>query len=539
MTIERENINSAYVKKATIVIAVFTVVAKILGLVRDAVFSNQFGTGPIIDAYFAAFRLPDFIFNLLILGTFSVAFIPVFSEYLIKDRKRAFDLASSILNFTLIAILVLCLIGLLLINQLVTVIAPGLEGETRELTKMFTEIFLLSPIFLTASSIISSILNSEKRFALVSLAPVIYNLSIIFGVVYLYPKLGPSGLAWGVVLGAMLHLVTQLPELVSIKFKYRLIMDYKDAAFKKFWKLYWPRIFSMGTNQVTLLIATFFGSYLATGALSAFYYANNLQSVFLSVFAVSFATAVFPLLSDLFNKGDEDGFKDVIAKTTNQILFFIIPLSTLMLILRAQIVRLVLGIGAGTSFSFEDTRLVSLNLGLFVVSLFAQALIPLFNRAFYARHNTMTPMVIGLITIAINIVTTYVGVKEFGVPGMVLAFSFSSVVNLIILLMHLHYKVGSLRDDYLIINLLKIVIASICGAVTTYIMLYVVAPLVDMQTYWGVLIQGASSGIIGVTVYLFAGMLLKIDESNNIMRLIKSAFLKSTKPISTFFSTWS
>ncbi len=526
------------VGKATLIIAVFTILTKILGLVRVAVFSNKFGTNEIVDAYFAAFRLPDFIFNLLILGTFSVAFIPVFSELLGKDRKRAHEFASSILNVTLLMILVLVGIGFIFLDPLVTALAPGLHGETRELTKLFTKIFLLSPIFLTLSSIVSSMLNTERKFAMVAAAPVIYNLSIIFGVVVLYPHMGPSGLGWGVALGAILHLLVQLPGLKGTGFKYSFSLAHKDAAFRRFWKLYWPRILSMGTNQVTLLIVTFFGSFLGTGALSAFYYADTLQSVFLSVFAISFATAVFPLISDLFNKGDEEGFKDAIAKTTNRILFFIIPISTLMLVLRAQIVRLVLGGGAGTSFDFEATRLVSLNLGLFVVSLFAQALIPLYARAFYARHNTKIPMVIGFVTILTNIVVTYFAVQKFGVPGMVFAFSATSILELLLLMMQLHHKIGSLRDDYLMLNTMKIVIASLCGAIIAYLSLYIVAPMVNMQTYWGILIQGSTSAIIGVAVYLLASFLIKVDESDHTVKLLKSAVTKSTKAFSIITSLW-
>jgi putative peptidoglycan lipid II flippase len=539
-----ENTSSAYspayaVRRATIIIAVFSIVAKILGLARDAVFSNKFGTSEIMDAYFAAFRLPDFIFNLLILGTFSVAFIPVFSDYLIKDRKKAYELASGILNVTMAMILALTILGYLFLHPLVDLIAPGLEGETKKLAIIFTKIFLLSPIFLTISSIVSSILNAEKKFALVAAAPVIYNLGLILGATVFYDSMGPSGLAWGVVLGAILHLLIQIPGLRKAGFKYSLATAYQDPAFVKFWKLYWPRILSMGTSQITLLIATFFGSFQATGALASFYFANNLQSVFLSIFAISFAIAVFPLLSDLYNKQDSEGFKDVLAKTTNQILFFIIPLSTLMLVLRAQLVRLVYGIGAGTSFDFEATSLVSLNLGLFAASLFAQALIPLFSRAFYARHDTITPMVIGGLTIVVNIVLTYFAVIKFGIPGMVLAFSASSIFNLILLMMELHHKIGSLRDDYLMINTLKIVISSVAAGTVSYITLYLVAPMVNMQTYWGILIQGASSAIIGICAFLFFSWLLKVDESDHVVKLLKSAVVKSAKPFTFITNFWS
>lgn len=522
--------NQKYIGRATIIIAAFSVLAKVLGLARDAVFSYQFGTSPVIDAYFAAFRVPDFVFNLLILGTFSVAFIPIFSEQLLKDKQKADQLASSIINVTLGMMLALIIIAYIFINPLTRVIAPGFASESFELTKSFTQIFLLSPLFLTLSSIVSSMLNTYKRFALVSFSPVVYNVSIILGAILFYPRIGPVGLAWGVVLGSFLHFAIQVPQLIKIGFKYAFRVDFQNPLFIKFWKLYWPRIFSMGTNQITLLFATYFGSYLASGSLSAFYYANNLQAVFLSVFAISAALAVFPLLSDLYNQKDVESFKDVLAKTTVQVLFFIIPLSVLMLIMRAQFVRLILGIGSNTNFNFSDTRLVSLTLGLFVVSLFAQALIPLFTRAFYARQNTAVPVMIGLFTIVINLVSTYYFGRQYGIPGMAIAFSLSTVINLILLLMELHRQIGNLRDEYLIINSIKILISSLIGGAVCYVSLYAIAPLVNMNTYLGVFTQAAGSGLAGAGTFLVVAWIFKLNEAHHLIKLLKTTTNKIAKP---------
>lgn len=521
---------------ATVIIAVFSLLAKILGLVRDAVFSHQFGAGVMIDAYFAAFRIPDFIYNLLVLGTFSVAFIPVFSEYLLKDKKDANRLASSIINVTLLLMLVLTGLAFVFINPLMRIIAPGFQGQAYDLTKLFTQIFLLSPIFLTLSSIVSSMLNTYKRFALVAVAPVVYNLSIIVGVLWLYPRMGPIGLALGVVLGAFLHFIIQVPQIFRLGFRYSIKIVSSDYGFRKFWKLYWPRIFSMGTGQVTSLVVSIFGSFLGTGALAAFYYANNLQSVFLSIFAVSFAIAIFPILSDLFNQKDQNGFKDVLAKTTVQILFFMIPLSILMLVLRAQIVRLVLGIGQGTHFTFSDTRIVAQALGLFSVSLFAQALIPLFTRAFYALQNTIIPVVIGFITIIVNIIATYYLTAKFGVAGMAISFSLTSVVNLLLLIIQLHYKLGSIHDEYLIISCLKIIISALLGGAGAFVSLYIVAPWVNMYTYWGVLIQAVSAGIIGVGIYLGISWTLGLPESHNLIKLMRTTGSKIGKPFNMIWN---
>ncbi|MBI2607680.1 MAG: murein biosynthesis integral membrane protein MurJ [Candidatus Doudnabacteria bacterium] len=531
------NTKSDSLTKATVIIAVFSLLAKFSGLIRDAVFSNRFGTSVLIDAYFAAFRIPDFIFNLLFLGTVSVAFIPVFSDYLFKDRDRAFRIASGIANSTIFGVIGISLFALLFIDPLVRVIAPGFTGEAYELTRSFTKILLFSPLFLSLSSITSSILHTYKKFAVVAAAPLVYNLSIIFGVLVLYPIMGPIGLPIGVVIGALLHFLIQLPQVFFMGFRYSLVLALRDSGFIQFWKLYWPRIFSMGTSQVTLLVATIFGSFLGTGSLSVFYYANNLQAVFLSIFAISAAIAVFPTLSEYFNQRDDQKFKDVLARTTIQILYFIIPLSVLMLILRAQIVRLVLGIGENTSFTFADTRVVSLTLGLFVVSLFAQALAPLFTRAFYARHNTAIPVIIGLIVIVVNVFATYFFVRRFGIPGMAIAFSLTSIIHLVMLVMELHKKIGHIHDEYLIINSLKIVIGSALSAAGAYVSLYLIAPLVNMQTYVGVFTQAAGASLVGLVIYLGITWFSGLAETHGLVNLLKSMLIKFSRNINSAWYT--
>lgn len=525
--------------RAAIIIAVFTFLSKILGFVRDGIFSNRFGTGVVVDAYFAAFRIPDFVFGLLVLGTFSVAFIPIFSEYVIKDKERANNLASSILNVTLLMILSLTVLAWIFIDPLVSAIVPGFEGESRELTKTFTRIFLLSPIFMTLSSITSSMLNTYKRFAVVAAAPLLYNASIILGVIYLYPMFGNAGLATGVVLGAFLHFAIQLPSLYRIGFRYSFKIDTRQPGFMKFWKLYWPRIFSMGTGQITLLTVSIFGSLLGTGALSAFYYANNLQGVFLSVFAIPSALAVFPIMSDLYNTRDMDKLKDVIAKTAVQILYFIIPLSTLLLILRAQAVRLVLGAGQSTRFTFDDTRIVAATLGLFTISIFAQGLIALLTRAFYAMQNTKIPVIVSFITVFVNVVVTWLLFRRFGVPGLALAFSITSFIELAILFMELHHKLGNIHDEYVIVSSLKIIISSMVAGVATYISLYALAPFVNMGKYVGIATQGVAAGIIGCLVYLVVSWVVGLEETHNLVKVSRNMVAKIGKPFGYIWSMWS
>ncbi len=526
------------IARATIIIAVFALLAKILGLVRVTVFAHIFASGDVVGSYFAAFRIPDFIYNLLILGTFSVAFIPVYSQYLLKDKKEADKLASSIINVTLLIMLALSLLAFIFVDPLVSAIVPGFTGEARELTKLFTQAFLLSPIFMTMSSIMGGILNSNKRFFLVAAAPVFYNLSIILGALVLYPWLGPIGIAIGVVGGAFLMFLVQLVGVLRMGFRYQMIVE-SSVGFIKFWKLYWPRIFSMGTEQVTALIVTIFGSFLGAQTLARFYYADTLQSVFFGIIAVSFAIAVFPVMSDLFNKGDVSGFKDVLAKTAIQILYFMIPLSIILLVLRAQAVRLVFAGIEGTNFTFEDTSAVAQALGLFCISLFAQGLIPLFTRAFYAMQNTVIPVFIGLITIGFNILISYYLIPKYGLAGMALSFSITSVINLSILIMELHYKLGNFHDEYLIVNSLKIIISSLLAGAATFVSLYLVAPFVDMHTSLGILFQATVSGFIGVSVYLGISWALGLAESQDLVKLLRTTANKIGRPINTIWNWWS
>jgi len=259
----------------------------------------------------------------------------------------------------------------------------------------------------------------------------------------------------------------------------------------------------------------------------------------LSIFAVSAALAVFPVMSDLFNEKNMDSFKDVIAHTTIQILYFIFPLSVLMLVLRAQIVRLVLGAGQGTRFDFDAVKIVAATLGLFVISLFAQGLIALFNRAFYAMKNTRVPVIVSFITIAVNIVLTYFFVHRFGVPGLALAFSLTSVIELLILMMELHVTLGNIHDEYLIISSLKIIISSLVAAIVAYIFLYVADAFVPTNTYFGLFSQAAISSIAGAGAYLAISWALGLSETHNLVRVSKNAVAKIGKPFAYLWSMWS
>lgn len=518
--------------KATILIAVLSLLSKILGAVRQAVFAHTFGAGAQVDIYVAAFRVPDLLFNLLILGTLSVAFIPVFLGYLNKDREEALRIGSTIFNITLLAMAALSLLGALLSSYLVDLIVPGFSAEAKAQTVQLTRIMMLSPLLFSLSSVLTSVLQSYKKFFVAAAAPLFYNLSIIAGVLFFYPRMGLSGLAWGVVLGAFLHFAIQLPQSLRLGLRPFWSWDYRIPGVRKIAKLFVPRIFGIELGQISLLVASVLASFQTAGSLAVFYFAYDLETVPLGVFAFSFGIAAFPTMAEYVSRGDHREFRRFFATNIVQILFLMIPISVLVLLLRAQIVRLILGAGQHTQFTFADTKLTAQALGIFALSLFAQSLVPLFARAFYAMQNTIIPVVSGFAAAVVNIGLALFFAQIFpGAKGLALAFSIAITVHLAIMFFILHRRLGGLEDDFVILRLIKITIASMVMGIMTFVTLYAVAPLVNMQTYVGVAIQAMSAFVVAISSYLAAGFAIKLPETRQVVSILRIWFFKFTRPV--------
>lgn len=524
------------IHRAAALIAVFSLVSKLLGFIRQAVFANKFGFGEELDIYVAAFRIPDLLFNFLILGTLSVAFIPVFVEYLHKDRRESVKIASTIFTLTFLVMGALALIALALSRPLVDLITPGFSPESREQTLLLTRVMLLSPLFFSLSSVLASTLHSYKKFFIASVAPMFYNLSIIAGALFLYPLLGLVGLAYGVVLGAALHFLIQFPESLSLGLRPFRQFYPNHPGVRKIGKLFLPRLLGMDLGQISLLVASVVASFGAAGQLSAFYFAYDLETVPVGIFSVSIAIAAFPAMAEYASRGDLAGFKRFFSKMVIQILYFIIPISVLLLLLRAQVVRLVWGAGQGTSFTFEDTRLGAATLGVFALSLFAQSLIPLLTRSFYALQNTVTPMLVGIAAAAINIAVAVFVRSSASAILLAAAFSIAVFVNMGVLFVLLRRRLGDLADDVLLIKVIKIIIASVAMGTAAYLTMNLVAPLVDMSTYTGVLVQTLSATIVAVGVYLGCGLLIHLPESRQVALVIRSWYGKFARPVSSLIA---
>lgn len=527
---------------AAILVGVFSLFSRVLGLFRDRILAGQFGAGEILDVYYSAFRVPDLIYNLLILGALSAGFIPIFSGLIKKmkgnndfyfcysknENKEAWNLVSNILNTLIIVLLFFSIIGLIFSPQLINLITPGFSPELKKSAVLLTRIMFFSPLFLGISSLLGGVLQSFKNFLMFSLAPIFYNLGIIAGAVFLVPILGISGLAWGVVLGSFLHMIIQIPSVKVLGFKWKFFINLRDKNLLKIFKMMIPRTLSLAISQINLLVVTIIASTLTAGSLTVFNFANNLQSFPIGIFGISFAVAAFPALSSAaFNN------KKLIKSfsyTLRQILFFIIPSTILLITLRAQIVRVIYGSGA---FSWTDTVLTIDALGFFALSLFAQATIPLLTRVFYARHNSKVPFYIGLIVVVVNIFLSLFLGKRMGVAGLALAFSLASILNFMILWLWLYFEIGDLDQKKIINSVIKFSIAGLVAGFVVQAGKSLVWPLINMTKFLGVLIQGMFAGLLGLGIYFLLCYLMKSEEMLELIEVIKKKlpFSKKTKKI--------
>ena len=522
----KTNFSSGTVLSSAGLIAFFSLVSRILGLLRDRLLAGEFGADVTLDAYYAAFKIPDFLYNLLVLGALTAAFVPVVAGYLAKDKKaEAHRVTSAVLNILGITLAVLSVGAFLALPWLVKLAAPGFEGETRELTIMLTRIMLLSPIIFGISSVVSSYLNTTRHFLAYSLAPVMYNVGIIAGVLFLVPSLGPIGLAWGVVAGALLHVATQIPALVRTGFSYSLRASWKHPGVKRIITLAGPRILSIAALQINVVVITAIASTLPTGSVSAYNLAFNLQSLPLGLVGLSIATAVFPVLAELASRNEAEKFIRQIAETLRQMLFLIVPLSILLIVLRVPIVRIVLGTGA---FDFEDTFTTAAALAVFAISLFAQTIVPLLTRAFYALEDTRTTVIISLISVAVNIAGGLLLGRWFGLVGLVAAFSAAAVLDFLLHLVILRQRLGQLEEATLSASLARIILAAACGGGGALATRLLLERALVLDTFVAVLLVLIASSIVGVGLYLVVHLLLRSPEVRDIFSALRPRLSRRT-----------
>ena len=528
------------------ILAISALISRVLGLIRDRLLAGNFGAGPELDIYFAAFRIPDFVYNVLIAGGIVVAFLPLFSEYLARNEKNSWQFTNNVLNIFLFFLILISLILFIFTPLLVKLVAPGFNPQQMALTILLTRLMFLSPIFFGLSSIFSGILQYFNRFLVYGLCPILYNLGIIGGIIFLAPYFGVLGVALGVILGAFFHFAIQIPSAINCGFKYQPIFNFRDPGIKRVFKLMIPRTFATAAYQINLIVITAIASTLATGSIAIFNFANNLQYFPIGIIGISFAIAVFPALSRAWAEAKKEEFIKSFSSAFRQVLYLIIPTSILIFILRNQIVEIILRYG---QFTQEASQLTAASLGLFCLGIFALSLALLIFRAFFAFQDTKTPTLIAVVGMVLNIILSFYftwllkfpnafgnflikifslsGIQDIAVLGLPLAFSLTGISQIILLMIFLYKKIGDYKLKEIFNSFSKILIASILMIIGIYLVLYLISPFLNLQTFLGVFWQTLIVGLAGALVYLSATFFLKSPEIDSIKSSILRHFTKT------------
>jgi len=499
---------------ASVTLAVFSLVSRFAGLIRDRILASKFGASDVLDVYYVSFNIPDFIFNLLVIGAVSSAFIPIFIEYQSKRKGEEWKITSNFLNVLMVVVAATVAILFFFVPALINLITPGFTPEKKDLAVLFTRVMLFSPFIFSISVVVGSVLQVFHRFLIYSLAPVMYNIGIIIGALFLEPRFGPLGLAEGVVLGAFLHLAIQLPAAYRVGFRWQKIISFTGFGIKKIFYLMIPRAIGLGAMQINWIVLNAIATTISIGSVAVLNFANNLQYLPIALVGISVAIASFPTLSREALEKNKRDFTNRITATLRQILFIIIPLSFLVVYLREDIVGVVLGAGR---FQVGDVNLTAQILGLFSIGIFAQSIIPFLSRSFYAMQDTKTPVISTLISIGVNIGLAFWFVsKGLGILGLPLAFGIAGVLNAFLLLVFISMKLELFNFWRTMEYLGKIILLS-------YIMILLVLGLdrffiskIYSLNFWGALSHGAIIAIIGTLIFAGISSIFKIKEIRNL-----------------------
>ncbi len=506
-------------KAATLVMALF-VVSRVLGLVREMVVGALFGTSAAYDAYQAAARIPEMIFLVVAGGALGSAFIPTFADHLAKeDHAGAWRLASAIANLALIVSTVTAGMTVVFALALVrTVIAPGFDDPSQQaLTVSLLRLMLLSPIIFGVSGIVMGALNAHQHFLLPALAPSVYNLSIIGGALLLGPHLGVMGMAVGVVVGALLHLLVQVPGLMRYGARYVPTLGLHNPSVHEVGRLMAPRVLGTAITQINFVINNSLASMMGEGAVSAINYAWMLVMLPHGIFAQAVGTVAFPTFAEQVAQGEQAEMRSTLSATLRAVFFFSIPATMGLLVLGRPLVGLLFERGA---FEASSTKAVAWALVFYALGLVGHAGWEIIARAFYALHDTLTPVWVGGLAMGLNVALSLTLPGVFGLAdwppyaGLALANSAAVLLELVALLVLMQRRMGGLEGRQTLIAFAKSGLASLAmGAV-----------LVGWQAALpnaGSLVLGGGGVVLGVAVYLGAALLLRVEELKAVAGLVR------------------
>jgi putative peptidoglycan lipid II flippase len=532
--------------EAAYLLGVFAILSQVLALIRDRMLAHYFGAGAALDVYYAAFRIPDIIFVAVASLVSIYVLIPFLAEKSNAAAREEKKFISNIFSAFSLGIIGISAVVFMFVPQLTKLLFPGLlESPHSGDLILLTRIMLLQPIFLGLSSLFASITQVHQRFILYATSPLLYNIGIIAGIIFFYPVLGLTGLGAGIVLGSILHLSIQLPFIVRSGFFPRFSFSINFGEVKRVLFLSLPRTLALSANQISLLFLIAFASLMEEGSIAVFNFSFNLQAVPLSIIGVSYSVAAFPTLAKLYSNGDRKEFLEHVIVAARHIIFWSAPAIILFIVLRAQIVRVILGSGA---FDWADTRLTAAALALFAVSIAAQGLILLFVRGYYAAGNTKKPLIINLISAGLVAAFAYGFTQMFaGVPQWQFFIEsllrVENIAGTSVLMLPLGYSLAVIinagmfwiifQKDFnefsrsLSRTFFQSLSASIIMGFAAYQALNILDNIFDLNTFWGIFSQGLFAGIVGIATGVLMLILLQNEEIKEVWKSLHSKFWRA------------
>ena len=511
---------------AAVIITLANIASSVSGLIRERLLiSSYFGTQQSQKAYEAfqvAFQVPDMLFQLIILGALSAAFIPVFTKYRKKNEQEAFKVSSSVMNVLLLIFVLVSAVVFIFSNQITAYRTGGaFTARQIEIASTLTRTMLLAQFFFAVSNFMTGILQSYRRFIIPALAPIFYNLGILLGVFLFSNQLGIYAAGLGVIIGAFLHMGIQVPYVSRLGYRFKFEIDLAHPGVKELFSLIPPRVLTLSLTELQNLALGFFATSIGNLSFVVIKLALKLMAIPIRLFGVPISQASLPFLSQESSEASLQKFKKLVVQSLNQISFLAFPAAVLLLILRIPIVRLVYGTH---NFPWRKTIMTGRAVAIIALSVGAQAMVQLLIRAFHALKDTLTPFLIIASTVIVYLGSSWLFVFRLNsdVTGLAWATTIVALIELGFFLFFLEKKVNNLiLNKNFLLPQLKILVSSFLMAVFLYLPFRIFDELIfDTSRTVELIALTVTTSTIGILVYIYLSFLLDIKEVRHLIRLV-------------------
>lgn len=512
---------------AATVITLANLLVSVSGLLRDRLMLAQFaGSDSLLQAYDAfriAFQIPDLLYQLIILGALSASFVPLFTLLKKKSSEEAFSLVNVSMNWLVLTFIVLSVIVAIFAPQITHWrIGEAYTQEQIEIVINLTRMMMLAQLFFAISSFFSGMLQSYQRFIVPALVPIFYNAGIVLGTYVFFPVFGIYAAGIGVILGAFLHMLLQIPFVAGLNWRYRLTFDPKTKGVKKLFAMMPARTFTLGMTEIQSLGLSYFITSVSGFGYTMFGLARSLILMPIRFVGIPIGQASLPFLSDLSDETDLSRFKKIVIQSLNQIAYLACPIAIILLILRIPVVRLAFGT---RNFSWEYTVLIGRIVALMTISIPAQAMFHLLVRAFHALRDTLTPFLIAVSTTIIFFIGAALAIKlpNNQLYGIAITIAVTAIIETFVYALLLNFKLKNLFTPNFLFTQIKIFFITAVTGVALYIPFKLLDQLVfDTTRVIPLLMLTFITGVVGLSVYIILSKIFHIQEMQILFNLFAS-----------------